>query len=155
SVQRFHAEATAAARLRHPGIVAIHEVGEHEGRHFFSMDIVDGPTLAQVLRSSEPLDPHRAARITEKISCAVHHAHQNGVLHRDLKPSNVLLDALDEPHVTDFGLAKQLSGDSDLTLTGQVLGSPNYIPPEQAEARQDLVSVRSDVYSIGALFYHL
>src|SRR5262245_12258326 len=155
SVLRFRAEATSAARLRHPNIVAIHEIGECEGRLFFSMDCVSGESLAQLLRKELYLPGRRAARLLEKVARAVHYAHQQGILHRDLKPSNVLLGPDGEPHVTDFGLAKQLTGDSELTMTGQVVGSPNYMPPEQAEARHDDVGVRSDVYSLGAMLYHL
>jgi WD40 repeat protein len=153
-VQRFHLEAEAAAGLQHPNIVAIHEVGVHEGQHFYSMDYVEGQTLAE-RALNKPLPPELAADYLKTIAQAVRYAHQRGILHRDLKPSNVLIDSLDQPHLTDFGLAKRLSGDSDLTLTGQVLGSPNYMPPEQALGQHQAVTVASDIYSLGAILYFL
>ena len=153
-VQRFRAEAEAIGQLQHPNIVAIHEVGEHEGQPYFSMDFVEGRTLAEIVREG-PLPAKRAASYLKVIAEAVHYAHQHGILHRDLKPSNVLIDASDQPHITDFGLAKRLTGDSELTLTGQVLGSPNYFAPEQAAGRQAEVGPTSDVYALGAMLYHL
>ncbi|MHC1769229.1 MAG: serine/threonine-protein kinase [Verrucomicrobiia bacterium] len=152
--QRFLAEAQAAAGLQHPNIIAIHEVGQHEGQPFFSMDYVEGPNLAALLRDG-PLPARRAAAYAKTIAEAVAYAHQKGILHRDLKPSNVLIDPLDQTRVTDFGLAKQLSGDSDLTVSGQVLGSPNFMAPEQAQGRHREIGPGSDVYSLGALLYHL
>ena len=149
-VQRFRSEASAAAALQHPNIVAVHDVGEHDGQPFFSMDFVEGRTLAELVRD-QPLPAKRAAAYLKTIAEAVHYAHQQGILHRDLKPSNVLIDASDQPRITDFGLAKRLGGDSDLTLTGQVLGSPNFMSPEQAEGRSDAIGPASDVYSLGAL----
>lgn len=154
---RFRAEAETAASLQHPNIVAIHEVGEHAGHPYFSMDYVAGSSLAEGLRDG-PLAAHRAARILQTIAGAVHYAHQHGVLHRDLKPSNVLIDELGQPHLTDFGLAKRLTSDlgpraSDLTLSGQVLGSPNFMAPEQAEGRRTDVGPAGDVYSLGAILY--
>ena len=153
-VARFHREAQAAASLQHPSIVAIHEVGEHEGRHYFSMDYVDGASLAQMVRES-PLPPRVAAEYVRKVCDAIQYAHEQGVLHRDLKPSNVLVDAHNEPRVTDFGLARQVSEDSTLTETGTVLGSPSYMPPEQADGRLDDMGPWSDVYSLGAMLYEL
>lgn len=129
-LQRFQAEAAAVARLRHPQIVAIHEIGEHHGQPWFAMDFIDGPSLAEVVRE-QPLSVTRAVRLVRTMAEAVHYAHTQGIVHRDLKPSNILLDALDQPHVTDFGLAKDLRSSTELTLTGQTLGSPNYMPPEQ------------------------
>ncbi len=130
-VQRFRAEAASAAMLQHPNIVTIHEVGVHEGQHFFSMDYVQGRTLAEIVREG-PLQAKRATTYVKSIAEAIHYAHGQGILHRDLKPSNILIDADDQPRVTDFGLAKRFQGSSDLTFTGQMLGSPNYMPPEQA-----------------------
>jgi WD40 repeat protein/serine/threonine protein kinase len=153
-VLRFRGEAEAAANLRHPNIVPIYETGEHEGQHFFSMDYIAGRNLAEIVRDG-PLPAHRAARYVETIALAIHYAHQQGTLHRDLKPSNVLIDADDQPHITDFGLAKHLHGDFGLTVTGQVLGSPNFMPPEQTGARQAKVGPHSDVYGLGAILYHL
>ena len=159
-VKRFKAEAEAAAQLHHPNIVAIHEVGELDGQHYFAMEYIQGPNLAEAVRD-QPMPVNRAVRLTRTIAEAVHYAHQHAILHRDLKPSNVLLDALDQPHVTDFGLAKRLTNSKletpnlELTLSGQTLGSPQYTPPELAEGRPRDVGPRSDVYSLGALLYHL
>ncbi len=153
-VQRFQTEAAAAAGLQHPHIVAIHDVGEQEGQHYFSMDFIEGQTLAEVVRE-KPLPARRAASYLKTIAEAVHYAHQHGILHRDLKPSNILIDRSDQPRITDFGLAKRLTVDSDMTLTGQVLGSPNFMAPEQAEGRLQAIGLPTEVYSLGALLYHL
>jgi tRNA A-37 threonylcarbamoyl transferase component Bud32 len=153
-VQRFRTEAQAAAQLQHPNIVAIHEIGAHEGRHYFSMDFVEGRNLAQIARG-RPVAARSAAEWLKAIAEAVQFAHQHGVLHRDLKPQNIMLDANGRPRVTDFGLAKVLAGDSTLTNTGAVMGSPCYMSPEQARGRNDLVGPASDVYSLGAILYEL
>ncbi len=153
-VLRFRAEAEAAASLHHPNIVPIYETSECEGQHYFSMGFIEGKNLAEVVREG-PLPPARAAQLLEKTAAAVHHAHQHGILHRDLKPSNVILDDAGEPHVTDFGLARRLSGESTLTLTGQVFGSPRFMPPEQASSRPGAVGVHSDIYGLGAILYYL
>jgi WD40 repeat protein len=154
SVERFRREAQSAAALRHPNIVAIHEIGEHEGQPFFSMDYVEGQNLAEAVRAG-PLEPRRSAEVVCAIAQAIHFAHEHGVLHRDLKPSNVLLDAFGQVRITDFGLAKRLDGSSDLTMTGQVVGTPNYLSPEQAAGKHAALGPASDVYSIGALMYEL
>jgi tRNA A-37 threonylcarbamoyl transferase component Bud32 len=153
-VKRFRAEAEAAANLKHPNIVAIHEIGEHEGRHYFSMDYIEGKNLAQVC-GGQPVAARQAAEWLKAIAEAVQFAHQRGVLHRDLKPQNILVDAEGRPHVTDFGLAKDLHADSGVTQTGAVMGSPSYMAPEQARGRNDLVGPASDVYSLGAVLYEL
>jgi hypothetical protein len=153
-VKRFRTEAEAAAKLQHPNIVAIHEVGDHQGRHYFSMDLVEGPTLAEIVRNG-PLSTGRAAQLVKNISEAVEFAHRQGVLHRDLKPSNVLVDCDDRPRITDFGLAKIMHGDSSLTNTGDVMGSPSYMAPEQARGQQDRIGPATDVYSLGAVLYYL
>jgi serine/threonine protein kinase len=156
--QRFRAEAATAATLQHPNIVAIHEVSAHEGQPFFVMDFIEGQNLARLTAECEVRNAEwlrRAARYVKIVAEAIHYAHERGILYRDLKPSNVLIDAFDQPRVTDFGLAKRLHHDSELTLSGQVLGSPNYMPPEQAAAKRGLVGRRSDVYSLGAILYHL
>ncbi|MEK7781194.1 MAG: protein kinase [Verrucomicrobiota bacterium] len=150
---RFRAEARAVAGLQHPNIVAVHEVGEHDGQPFFSMEFVAGRTLDEIVRE-QSLPAPRAARYVQQVAKAIQHAHERGVLHRDLKPSNVLIDAEDRPRVTDFGLAKRLEGDPSLTLTGQVLGSPSFMPPEQASSGHGQIGPASDVYSLGALLYH-
>lgn len=170
-IRRFRTEAEAAAQLQHPNIVAIHEVGQVDGQHFFSMDYVEGTSLKAMLRE-DPLPPDRAARYVATIAEAIHYAHAKGILHRDLKPSNVLMARSDrihavasekdtdesvnyEPKVTDFGLAKRIEGDSELTGTGQVLGTPSYMPPEQASGDVSRISPVSDVYSLGATLYEL
>ncbi len=130
--ERFHLETQTAASLEHPGIVPIYEVGRHEGRYFFSMAFVDGQSRADKLRAG-PLAGSEAARYVKMVAEAIHYAHERGVIHRDIKPANVLIDReRDEPHVTDFGLAKQLDRGTELTATGQIMGTPGYMPPEQA-----------------------
>src|SRR4030095_6374795 len=121
---------------------------------YFSMDYVEGQSLAHLV-GQQPLPPFHAARYVELIAAAIHYAHERGILHRDLKPSNVLIDANDQPRITDFGLARQLDGDSSLTMTGQVLGSPNFMPPEQAGAKRGKVGPPSDVYALGGILYYL
>jgi eukaryotic-like serine/threonine-protein kinase len=153
-IQRFRAEAVSAASLHHPNIVAIHEVGIHEGQHFFAMDYVEGQSLAWLV-GNQSLPARCAVLYLKTVAEAVHYAHERGILHRDLKPSNVLIDAHDQPHVVDFGLARRLEGDSELTVTGQVLGSPHYLPPEQAAGQRGRISRRTDVYALGATLYHL
>ena len=147
-------EAEAAANLQHPNIVAIHEVGEHGGQHYFSMDYVAGRDLGALVKDG-PLPPRRAAHYVKIIAEAIHFAHQRGTLHRDLKPQNVLIDAADQPRITDFGLAKIMNDDSRLTQSGVVMGSPSYMPPEQAAGRLADVGPASDVYSLGAMLYEL
>src|SRR5437764_594606 len=126
SRERFRREAEAVASLNHPNIVSIYEVGEHEGLPYFSMELIEGRSLADLTRE-KPVPARRAARWLKTIAEAVHYAHQHGVLHRDLKPSNVLVDKADVPHVTDFGLAKRIEIGEALTQTGQVLGTPSYM----------------------------
>lgn len=153
-VNRFRASTRAAAGLQHPNIVPIYEIGEQDGHDYFSMEFVEGPNLAQVVRDN-PLPADRAANYVRTIAEAVHYAHERGVLHRDLKPSNILLDPLDQPRVTDFGLAKNLSSDPELTEAGQVLGAPSFIPPEQAAGLTEEVGRHSDVYALGGILYYL
>lgn len=153
-VKRFRKEAEAAANLQHPNIVSIHETGEHEGRQYFSMDFVEGKNLAQALQG-KPLPAGKAAELLKTIAEAVHYAHQRGTLHRDLKPHNILIDASGQPRITDFGLAKRNEEGAELTQTGAILGSPSYMPPEQAAGHHDKVGPASDVYSLGAILYQL
>ena len=154
-VRRFRHEAQAAAGLQHPRIVAIHEIGEHLGQHYFSMDYVEGTSLAAEVRAG-PLEPARAAALVRTLAEAVHYAHQQGILHRDLKPSNVLLDADGRPRITDFGLAKRLDAGHAHTLTGTVMGTPSYMSPEQASGgTRGPIGPLSDVYSLGAILYEL
>lgn len=153
-VQRFQAEARAAAQLDHSGIVPIYEVGEQGGQHYFTMGYVEGQSLADRLAAG-PMEPRPAADLVKAVAEAVHYAHQHGVIHRDLKPANILLDREGRPRVTDFGLAVQANDETHLTATGQVLGTPSYMPPEQAWAQFDRIGPASDVYSLGAVLYHL
>jgi tRNA A-37 threonylcarbamoyl transferase component Bud32/outer membrane protein assembly factor BamB len=153
-VQRFRLEAQTAAALQHPNIVAIHEVGEYQGQHYFSMDLVEGQSLADLVRDN-PLPPEQAARWVRTVALAIAYAHERGVLHRDLKPSNVLIDGFGQPRVTDFGLAKRIDKDAGLTATGAVVGTPSYMPPEQASGQRGAMSPASDVYSLGAVLYEL
>lgn len=152
-VMRFHREAEAAAILQHPGIVPVYEVGEVDGRHFFSMGFIEGTTLGDSVKDG-PLDGRNAAALLCKIADAISYAHQRGVVHRDLKPGNILLDARCEPHVTDFGLAERIDSNSQSGAAGQVIGTPNYMAPEQALGDRR-IGTRSDVYSLGAILYCL
>jgi predicted Ser/Thr protein kinase len=152
--QRFRTEAQAVAGLRHPNIVSIYEAGEHEGNPYLAMEYVEGKNLAEVV-GDKPLSCRRAAQYVRAIAEGVRHAHEAGVLHRDLKPSNVLLDAQEQPRITDFGLAKLLNSDAEITTTGQVLGSPSHMPPEQALSNFRTVGPAGDIYSLGAMLYHL
>lgn len=177
-VQRFRAEANAAAHLDHPGIVPIYEVGEQDGQHFFTMALVNGSNLAERLRQG-PMPPREVATLMRSIAIAVQHAHDKGVIHRDLKPANVLLEEsgvggqgpatttngsgavssrisnlqLLIPRITDFGLAKIIQSDVHLTGSGQVVGTPSFMPPEQAAGRTKDIRETADVYSLGAILY--
>jgi serine/threonine-protein kinase len=153
---RFRTEAQAAANLEHPNIVPVYDAGEHDGQAYFSMRFVEGQTLAELLARG-PLRPRDAARYLAAIARAVHHAHEHGILHRDLKPSNILLDSDDQPHITDFGLAKRVSGQMTAvhTATGAIVGTPAYMAPEQVSNRRGVPSRVSDVYSLGVILYEM
>ncbi len=153
-LRRFQIEAAAAAALRHPGIVAIHDYGEFEGQPYYTMELMEGRNLAQVAEG-RPLEVRRATRYLRQIADAVRYAHGRNILHRDLKPSNILIDHDDRARVADFGMAKRLDLDSGVTLTGQLVGSPNYAAPEQVSGRDKDVGVTTDLYALGALLYHL
>ncbi len=175
--RRFRIEAETAARLDHQHIVPVYDVGEVDGRLYFTMKFVEGTTLAHLLKE-HPLPPRESARIVASVARAIHHAHQQGVLHRDLKPSNILLqkeeagrtkDESGEQSITsssfgvhpssvlamvaDFGLAKRVTGGANLTVSGAVLGTPSYMPPEQASGSRGQLGPASDVYSLGAILY--
>ncbi|MCI0541556.1 MAG: serine/threonine-protein kinase [Verrucomicrobiales bacterium] len=161
-IARFQQEAEAAASLDHPNIVSIYHVGEHEGRPFFTMPLIEGGTVmapckcGSVSGSAKSAALLRdAATMMAKVARAVHHAHERGILHRDLKPSNILLDAQGEPHVTDFGLAKRVGSSVELTVTGAALGTPGYMAPEQASGESKQATTAADIFSLGAIIYEL
>ena len=151
-VKRFRLEAEAAAILDHPGIVPIFEVGEHDGHHYFSMGYVEGESLASRLLKG-PLPSRAAAALILKVAEAIAYAHERGVVHRDLKPGNILLDGSGTPRVTDFGLAKIVLGDSTLTASSKIMGTPSYMPPEQAGTNRGAIGPAADVYALGSTLY--
>ncbi len=154
SVARFRREAEVSAELNHPNITTIYETGEIDGMAYYSMDFVEGRTLAE-MADNQPLDWKVAARYAKQIAAAVQYAHERGVLHRDLKPHNVIIDPFDQPRIMDFGLARKMDMDSGFTLSTSAIGSPSYMPPEQALGQHAQVGPRSDVYGIGAILYEL
>ena len=152
--KRFRLEAEAAARLNHPCIVPIYEVGERDGACYFSMGLVEGGQLDAVGKS-EPIPIRHAAELIAKLARTLSYAHEHGILHRDIKPGNILLDATGEPHLTDFGLARLVETESSVTRTMEVLGTPSYMAPEQAVGNNAGVTSATDIYGLGALFYQL
>jgi WD40 repeat protein/serine/threonine protein kinase len=166
--ERFRIETEAAAKLDHPHIVPIYDVGEHEGQPYFAMRLVEGTNLArwnaeEAVRSSDPSGQvtrgkdwlRRCVRLVAAVASAVHHAHQREIIHRDLKPSNILVDPEGKPYVTDFGLARLLKRDSDLTLSGATIGTPSYMSPEQAQGLNHELTTATDIFSLGAILYEL
>jgi serine/threonine-protein kinase len=153
-VARFRGEAESAARLDHPLIVSVYEVGTHDEQPYFSMQYIEGTTLARLLADG-PLEPLEAARLLAQVARAVQFAHDQGVLHRDLKPSNILIDGEGRPHITDFGLAKRIEAGMSLTRTGAILGTPSYMAPEQAAGNRGEIGPASDVYSLGTILYQM
>jgi tetratricopeptide (TPR) repeat protein len=153
-LRRFQNEAVAVALLDHPGVVPVYEVGWHDGQHYFSMKLVPGGSLVPLI-DRYTRDPRAAARLVADAAEAVAHAHARGILHRDLKPANILVDDQGHPHVTDFGLAKKVVADVELTQSGAILGTPAYMSPEQATGHRGAVTTASDVYGLGAVFYAL
>ncbi len=153
-LRRFQNESEAVARLDHPNIVPIFEVGQLQDQQYFSMRLIAGESLDRRPRAYLP-NPRQAAELVAITAGAIHHAHQRGILHRDLKPANILIDAEGVPHVTDFGLAKRVEGDSELTQSGAILGTPGYMAPEQASGKRGAVTTSTDVYGLGAILYAL
>ncbi len=151
-LRRFQNEAEAVALLDHPGIVPVYEVGEHEGQRYFSMKLIEGSNLAEQLASFQD-DLRSAVILMIGLAGAVQHAHMRGILHRDLKPANILINAQGDPQITDFGLAKFMESDVELTVSGAIMGTPAYMSPEQAAGRRELMSLATDVYGLGAILY--
>ncbi len=153
-LERLLREAEAVAGLRHANIVQVYEVGDVDGRPYFTMEFVEGGSLAQKMTGT-PQPARQAAALVADVAEAVEVAHQKGIIHRDLKPGNILLAPDGTPKLTDFGLARRLQGDGGLTLSGAAVGTPSYMAPEQAQGRKDLIGPATDIYSLGALLYDL
>ncbi len=151
---RFEREARAAARLQHPGIVQVHEVGEADGVPYIAMEFISGGTLRRAW-TEHGRDPRSGARLLMQVAEALAHAHEHGIVHRDMKPENILLDEGGRPRVSDFGLAHEIEAESRMTISGMVLGTPSYMAPEQAEGRRDAIGPPTDVYGLGAVLYEL
>jgi eukaryotic-like serine/threonine-protein kinase len=156
-VKRFQTEAEAAANLNHPHIVGVYEVGVHEGQHYFSMEYVEGRSLAQLETEGgwRARGGKEAAQLVAKVARAVQYAHERGILHRDLKPANLLIDPDGEPHILDFGLARHIGADSSLTMEGAVLGTPSFMAPEQAAGKTKELGPAADIYGLGGILYFL
>jgi len=153
-LKRFRLEAEAAASLNHPSIVPIHDIGERDGCCYFSMNLIDGQRLDEVVREKS-MSARPAAELVAKLARTVHYAHEHGILHRDIKPGNILIDASGEPHLTDFGLARLIEAESTVTRTTDLLGTPSYMAPEQARGGNDSLTAATDVYGLGAILYQL
>lgn len=154
-LQRFKAEAAVSARLDHPNIVPIYEIGESNGQHFFSMKLIEGENLGQRISDGGRLSARESAGMVARIARAVHYAHQRGILHRDLKPTNILLDAQGEPHLTDFGLAKMFETETSASVSAALLGTPAYMAPEQGGGKGAQITTAADIYSLGVVLYEL
>ena len=153
-LERFLRESQAVAGLGHPNIVQVYDMGDVEGRPYFTMELVEGGNLADQIRGV-PQPAHQAAARVATLAEAIHAAHQSGIVHRDLKPANILLTRDGTPKVTDFGLARRLEGDGGLTLSGVPVGTPSYMAPEQARGKRQAIGPATDVYALGAILYEL
>ncbi len=153
-LERFLREAEAVAGLRHPNIVQVYDVGDVDGRPYFTMEFIEGGTLAQQL-TGMPQPAQQAAALVATVADAIHLAHKSGIVHRDLKPGNILLTADGTPKITDFGLARGLHDSASLTLTGAPMGTPSYMAPEQARGQKRAIGPATDVYALGAILYEL
>ncbi len=153
-LRRFQNEAEAVALLDHPGIVPIYEIGEDDGQKYFSMKLIRGGSLTERLATYKD-DPKAAACLLAEVAEGMHHAHMRGILHRDLKPANILIDAEGRGHITDFGLAKRVEADAEMTASGAILGTPAYMAPEQATGRRGAITTATDVYGLGSVLYAL
>ena len=153
-VNRFIQEAQAAAGLRHPNIVEVYEVSSYQGHHYYSMELIEGQNLAELVKEV-PMPARKAAECMKAVADAIHFAHERGTLHRDLKPTNILIDVFGLPRITDFGLARREQIDAHLTTSGQVIGTPAFISPEQAQGSSTAIGPRSDLYSAGAVLYYM
>jgi eukaryotic-like serine/threonine-protein kinase len=153
AMMRFQREASAVAKLDHPNVVPIYEIGQQAGHSFFSMRYVEGATLGDLIDNYSG-NQERIARLLVKVARAIQFAHDRGVLHRDIKPQNILVDSEGEPFITDFGLAK-IDDDVQMTGTGDVFGTPSFMAPEQVEGLHEAIDQRTDVYALGAVLYQL
>jgi CheY-like chemotaxis protein len=151
--ERFIREARAIAKIRHPNIVSVYEIGE-KPQSYFTMDLIEGQNLGEIIKAAR-MDIKRACRITAKLASALHEAHAKGIVHRDLKPSNIMINEADEPLLMDFGLAKMETEEEQLTRTGDILGTPEYMSPEQIDPNFGEIDGRSDLYSLGVILYEM
>lgn len=152
-VERFNREAKAIAKIKHPNIVTVYQIGETP-QHHFTMDFIEGMNLSRLIKE-RALTVAQAVRLCSKIASALHTAHTKGIIHRDLKPSNIMIDSQNEPHLMDFGLAKMESESKSITLTGDILGTPEYMSPEQVDPHCGEVDTRCDLYSLGVILYEM
>ncbi len=152
-VERFNREAKAIAKIKHPNIVTVYQIGEMP-QHHFTMDFIEGTNLSRLIKDRS-LSAPEAVQLCSKIASALHTAHEKGIIHRDLKPSNIMIDGQNEPHLMDFGLAKMESEGESITLTGDILGTPEYMAPEQVDASCGEVDTRCDLYSLGVILYEM